>query len=126
MTVIDHPREVYGLMVEHWVDEEALNQPIVDWTGPRPIPDRVGVNNPDRDTTRWEWDTDLSVEDEALFNKYVSMAIKNRTEAEEDLLVPQIDILQQYRNSTPPTTDAQKDAAIRAIIEYLIIDRREE
>lgn len=125
MTIKDHPRANYTEVVEAWLPGMSDIE-TASWTGINPIPDRVAINNPDDVTTRWEWDTDLTTEEETAFDNAVAIALSGKEPAVYDAQQPHIDVLKLYRNSTPPTTDAQKDAAIRAIIEYLIIDRKED
>ena len=126
MTIKDFERNLSYIVMVHWLGEDNFSNRETWPLSSNTPPDRLGETNPDAETTRWEWDTDLSPEEEAKFDKYVNIARAGDTEENYDAQQPQIDILKLYKNSNPPTTDAQKDAAIRAIIEYLIIDRKED
>lgn len=93
------------------------------------VPDREGVDrvsdiilDPDDDTKVWEWDIDLTAQEQAAFD-----AVLDRLRAGGSGSMPTaatigglVSTMKAYRNSTPgTTTPAQMDTTIRAIIDYL-------
>jgi hypothetical protein len=93
------------------------------------VPDREGVDrvsdiilDPDDDTKVWEFDADLTPQEQADFD-----AILDRIRAGGDGSMPTeatidglISTMKAYRASTPGTpTSTQMDSTIRAIIDYI-------
>jgi hypothetical protein len=110
MTIIDHPRVLYPEIE-------------VQWDGPQP--DRVGRNNPSETITRWEWDIDLTPEQEALFRDIVSGVGAGMGKTDYAAIkVPYTRLKNYYLNDTP--TNAQSVQAIKDLIRVIRAMWREE
>jgi hypothetical protein len=124
MTIKDHPRRLFERVSEEWADLSGAMD-FNDWVEipGQPLPDIIpGTNNPDAQTTRWEWTTDLTVEQEAAWDTMIERMLGGGdgsmpTEAAIDGL---ISTMAAYKASPPGTpTSTQMDSTIRAIIDYI-------
>jgi len=74
MTIKDIPRSLYTEVETLWYGEEFQNLRPDGGTPRNRVADREGLTNPDEETTRWEWDTDLTTEEENTFDLVVRSA----------------------------------------------------
>jgi hypothetical protein len=83
VTIKDHPRPLYPEIMERWYGTAHLEARLRE-RYPLPKPDhpaasREGQTNPDEDTTRWEWDKDLSKKESDAFDAIVEDVKLKRT-----------------------------------------------
>ena len=126
MTIRDFPRTLHSQMVDHWVGDGNAHEAYVDWvvTTEYPIPDRAGLTNPDEFTTRWEWDTDLTPGEAAEFDAFIDVLGGLGDAPGFAAAAAAIDTLKAFRNRGGTATDAQRDAAIDALIDLERFSRR--
>jgi hypothetical protein len=103
MTIKDHPRRLWSEVRD-------------GWTGP--APSRAGLTNPDEQTTRWEWDTDLSAQDAVAFDDLVEASQRGIDFDRYGVIKPELDGLRTYVGIATPTA-AQTAAATKALIRVL-------
>ena len=99
-TIKDHPRAIYPEVA-------------AAWSGPPPS--RAGHTNPDAFTTRWEWDSKLSPQDEKAFDNVVEAARRGLQPTEYTNIEADLAMCRDFLNIQSPTT-AQNAAVIKAII----------
>ena len=121
MTTKDFPRKLSPAIRTAWLGEQygGPDRQPEDVPDNR-APDRWGATNPDDDTTRLEWDTDLTAQEEADFDDMVtanggdSDAVPGAAGAADAVRT-----MRAFRERTGAATNAQRDSTIDAIIDYI-------
>lgn len=103
MTTKDHPISLFPEVYERWTGPDAS---------------RMGVNNPDGLTTRWEWDIDLTAQESTLFDDTVRAAGAKLTVSDWLAIKAESGRLRTYLQTASPT-NAQSVQAIKDIIRVL-------
>jgi hypothetical protein len=131
VTTIDFPLSAWKTVRREWFGQayydefmavEEQHELVVTATPANRLPDREGGFgvDPDDDTKRWEWDTDLDAGEQAVWDAMMSRLAGGDDSAPMPSAAA-IDAFQgtmkAFRDRSGTATNAQRDAAIDALID---------